>query len=144
MYFRNSLFDIICEISLFVTAANQETIARNLCEFGVAHSEEMEVNQWIHWISRLWVAIIRAHEKHYPLFKHILKWSAVSHKMLIESWLLGISNCSLRILNSALMIFDHLGLSNFEKNSGIEVVSKTLKQLLKFIYSNIYLFISIY
>ena len=47
VYFRNSLFDIICEISLFVTAANQETIARNLCEFGVAHSEEMEVNQWI-------------------------------------------------------------------------------------------------
>ena len=45
VYFGNSLFDIICEISLFVTAANQETIARNLCEFGVAHSEEMEVNQ---------------------------------------------------------------------------------------------------
>ena len=40
--------------------------------------------------------------------------------------------------------FDHLGLSNFEKNSGIEVFCKTLKQLLKFIYSNIYLFISIY
>ena len=90
VYFGNSLFDIICEISLFVTTANQETIARNLCKFGVTHSEEMEVNQWIHWISRLWVAIIRAHEKHYPLFKHILKWSAVSHKILIESWLLGI------------------------------------------------------
>ena len=41
------------------------------------------------------------------------------------------------------MIFDHLRLSNFEKNSGIEVFCKTLKQLLKFIYSNIYLVISI-
>ena len=35
--------------------------------------------------------------------------------------------------------FDHLGLSNFE-NSGIEVFCKTLKELLKFIYSYIYLF----
>ena len=42
------------------------------------------------------------------------------------------------------MIFYYLGLSNFEKNSGIEVFCKTLKQLLKFMYSNIYLVISIY
>ena len=35
--------------------------------------------------------------------------------------------------------FDRLGLSNFE-NSGIEFFCKTLKELLKFIYSYIYLF----
>ena len=36
----------ICEISLYITAANWEkSIARNLCEFDIAHSEEMEVNQ---------------------------------------------------------------------------------------------------
>ena len=36
----------ICEISLFVTAANREAILLSIIrEFGVARSEELEVNQ---------------------------------------------------------------------------------------------------
>ena len=41
---------IICEISLFVTAAKRENLTRvtsNLREFGVARPEELEVSQWI-------------------------------------------------------------------------------------------------
>ena len=59
---------------------------------------------------------------------------------VLTSWHLELQSENLELTCD----FDHLGLSNFEKNSGIEVFSKTLKQLLKFIYSNIYLFISIY
>ena len=50
----NKTFDgclISCEISLFFTVANRE----GLHEFGVARSEELEVNHWIvqdmHWLS---------------------------------------------------------------------------------------------
>ena len=54
VYFGNSCL-ISCQISLFVKAAHRERhFARNLHEFGVARSEELEVNQWIvhdiHWL----------------------------------------------------------------------------------------------
>ena len=43
--------------------------ARNLREFGVARSEELEVNQWIvqdiHWFSS---QLAWTRKKHYPLF----------------------------------------------------------------------------
>ena len=39
--FRERLFFIICAISLFVKAANQEAIL----QFGAVRSEELEVNQ---------------------------------------------------------------------------------------------------
>ena len=56
MYFGNSLLDYF-EISLFVTAAaNREAILLlTYARFGVAGSEELEVNKWIalgiHWLS---------------------------------------------------------------------------------------------
>ena len=50
-YFGNNLFDI----SLFYGSKSVSHFALNLHKFGVAHLEELEVNQWIaldiHWLS---------------------------------------------------------------------------------------------
>ena len=50
-YFGNNLFDI----SLFYGSKSGSHFALNLHKFGVAHLEELEVNQWIsldiHWLS---------------------------------------------------------------------------------------------
>ena len=46
MYFGNSLFDYLWNFVVCYSSRPGNHIASNLCKFGVAHSEEMEVNQW--------------------------------------------------------------------------------------------------
>ena len=55
MYFGNSLLDYLWNFFVCYGSKPGSHFARNLREFGVARSEELEVNQWIvqdiHWLS---------------------------------------------------------------------------------------------
>ena len=55
VYFGNSLFDYLWNFFVYYGSKPGGHFARNLREFGVARSEELEVNQWIvqdiHWLS---------------------------------------------------------------------------------------------
>ena len=74
MYFRNSLLDYLWNFFVCYCSKPARHFTRNLLEFGVTCSEELEVNQWIvqdiHWLSSQ-----SEHSKNsIHCFSIILKW----------------------------------------------------------------------